>query len=127
MQRKIGTEIEFGKTASPYENIGPSPAIDRTASNYLDAGEKVQKIKQLILTGTFDADIAKYIPGTLELVFQVMLEDIDTKEQKAHISYKDLENLDFQIMLTDNYHTNPKSMYICFPIKVKKVVMRTAT
>ena len=120
IQRETGTEIELGKTVSPYESIGASSAIDRTASNYLDAGKKVQKIKNLISAGSYDADIAKYIPGTLELMFQGMLEDIDTKEQPAHISYKDMENLDFQIMLTDNYYTNPNSMHICFPIKIWK-------
>ena len=49
-----------------------------------------------------------------------MLEDIDTKEQPAHISYKDMENLDFQIMLTNNYYTNPNSMHICFSMKIKQ-------
>ena len=49
-----------------------------------------------------------------------MLEDIGTKEKPAHISYKDMENLDFQIMLTNNYYTNPNSMHICFPMKIKQ-------
>ena len=49
-----------------------------------------------------------------------MLEDIDTKEQPAHFSYRDMENLDFQILLTDNYYTNPNSMHLCFPMKIKK-------
>ena len=31
-----------------------------------------------------------------------------------------MENLDFQIMLTSNYHTNPNSMHICFPMKIKQ-------
>ena len=30
MQRKIGTEIELGKTVSPYDSIDASSAIDRT-------------------------------------------------------------------------------------------------
>ena len=54
------------------------PAIDRTASNYLNAIEKVRKIKKLIETGIYDDRIARY-----------MLEDIDTKEQLAHSSYRD--------------------------------------
>ena len=29
--------------------------------------------------GKYDADLAKYIPGLLELVFQGMLDDIDTR------------------------------------------------
>ena len=49
-----------------------------------------------------------------------MLEDIDTKEQPAHSSYRDMENLDFQIMLANNYYTNPNGMHICFPMKIKQ-------
>ena len=49
-----------------------------------------------------------------------MLGDIDTKEQPAHSSYRDMENLDFQILLTDNYCANSKSMHLCFSMKIKK-------
>ena len=122
MQRKIGTEIKLGKTESPFNSIGTSSAINRTASNFLNAGEKVKKkIRKLIETGTYDADITKYIPGTLALIFQGMLEDLDTKEQPAHSSYRDMENLDFQILLTDNYYMHPKSIHFCFPMKIKKL------
>ena len=98
-----------------------SPAIDRSASNYTNVRGKVQKIKQLISTGTYDADIAKYIPGTLDLVYHGMLEDTGTKEKAAHFSYKNMEQLDFQIMLTDNYYANPNSMHLCFPMTVKQL------
>ena len=43
MQRKSGTEIELGKTVSPFDSIGALSAIDRTASNYLSASEKERK------------------------------------------------------------------------------------
>ena len=49
-----------------------------------------------------------------------MIENIDTKEQVAHISYKDMETLEFQIMLANKYYTNPKSIHISFPVKMKK-------
>ena len=91
MQRKIGTETNLGKTVSPLDSIVSSSAIDRTASDFLNTTEKVQKICKLIQTEEYDTDIVKYIPGRLELVYQGMLEDIDTKEQPAHISYKDME------------------------------------
>ena len=55
-----------------------------------------------------------------------MLEDIDTKEQPAHFSYRDTENLDFQILPTDNYYTNPNSMHLCFPMKIKKATNKDA-
>ena len=31
-----------------------------------------------------------------------------------------MEQLDFQILLTENYYLNPKGIHICFPIKIKK-------
>ena len=52
--------------------------------------------------------------------FQGMLEDIDTRGKVAHPSYKDMEELDFQVLLTDKYHVNPNSIHLCFPMKIKK-------
>ena len=111
MQRKIETEIKLAKTVHPFDSISillkvhpfdavlsmaeDDSAIDRTASHFLNAIEAVQKIRKLIQTGEYDADIVKYIPGTLDLFYQEMLEDIDTKEQLTHILYKDKENLEF--------------------------------
>ena len=69
MQRKTGTEVELGKTVSPLNSIGALSVIDRSTSNYINATDKLQKIKNLISTGTYDADIAMYIPGTLDLAF----------------------------------------------------------
>ena len=113
MQRKIGTEVELGATVSPFDSIGASSAIDRSVSTFLNAREKVQNIRKNYI------DKIKYIPWMLDLVYQGMLEDIDTKKQTAYISYKDMENLDFQIMLANNYYTNPNSIHICFPMKIK--------
>ena len=70
--------------------------------------------------GKYDADLAKYIPGLMDLAIQGMLDDIDTREKVAHPSYKDKEQLDFQILLTENYYVNPSNIHICFPIKIKK-------
>ena len=70
--------------------------------------------------GKYDADLAKYIPGLTDLVIQGMLDDIDTREKVAHPSYKEKEQLDFQILLTENYYVNPANIHICFPIKIKK-------
>ena len=125
MQRKIGTEINLGKIASSFDGIGSFSAIDRTTSSFLNASEKVQKIKRLIKTGEYDADIAKFIPGTLEFVYQGILKDIDTKEQPKHISYKDMENLEFLILLTSNYYTNSNSIHICFLMKITKATDET--
>ena len=55
----------------------------------------------------------------LELAFQGMIEGIDTKEKSAHPSYKDMEQLDFQVLLTKNYYIKPSGIHISFPIKIK--------
>ena len=52
--------------------------------------------------------------------FQGILEDIDTKQKVTHSSYNDMEQLDFQILLTGNYYINTNSIHICFPMKIKK-------
>ena len=44
MQREISDKVSLGQTVSPYDNAGRSSAIDRTASNYNDAKEKVKKL-----------------------------------------------------------------------------------
>ena len=120
MQKDISDRNTLGETLNLYDDARRSTAIDTTASNYNDAKEKVQKIRDLINIGKYDADLAKYIPGVLELTFQGMLDDIDTREKVAHPSYKDMEQLDFQIVLTETYYVNPNSIHICFPIKIIK-------
>ena len=54
-----------------------------------------------------------------------MLEVIDTKEKPAHLSYKDMENLEFHLLLANKYYTNPKSVHICFSMKIKKATYET--
>ena len=49
-----------------------------------------------------------------------MLDDIDTREKVAHSSYKDMEELHFQVLLTDNYYVNSSNIYLCFHMKIKK-------
>ena len=122
VELELRTEVELGATVSPFDSIVASSAIDRSASNFLSTGKKVQKVRKLISTGSYDAGIAKYIPGTLDLVYQGMLVDMDTKEQPAHTLYKDMESLLFQIMLANNYHSNPNSMHICFSMKIKQKI-----
>ena len=120
MQRDISDRNTLGDTLNPINDARQSTAIDRTTSNYNDAKEKVQKIRDLINMGKYDADLVKYIPGLLDLAIQGMLEDIDTREKTAHPSYKDKEQIDFQILLTENYYVNPNNIHLCFPNKIKK-------
>ena len=120
MQRDISNKNTLGDTLNPIDDIRHSTAIYRITSNYNDVKDKVQKIRDLNKMGKYDADLAKYIPGLTELAIQGMLDDIDTREKVAYPSYKDKEQLDFQILLTENYYVNPANIHICFPIKIKK-------
>ena len=48
MQREISDRVFLGQNVPPFENAGLSDAIDRTASNYNDAKDKVKKIRELV-------------------------------------------------------------------------------
>ena len=88
MQRDISHKNTLGDTLNPMNDIRRSTVIDRTASSYNDAKEKVQKIRDLINMGKYDADLVKYIPGLADLAIQGMLDDIDAREKVAHPSIK---------------------------------------
>ena len=120
MQREIGTQVDLGKNASAFDRIGRVPAIDKNASDFDTANKKVSKLKRLVLTGEYDADLARYIPGTLNLAFQGMLDDIKTMEPVAHLSYKDLETFDFDLIPDKNLYMNLNSVHFVFSIKFKK-------
>ena len=119
MQREISDIIFLGEILNLIDDAQASTVIDRTASNYNDAKEKVQKIRDLLGTRKYDENLAKCIPGLLELAFHGMIENIDTKEKAAHSFYKDMEQLDFQILLTEDHYVNPNGIHICYPIKIK--------
>ena len=120
MQRDISDKNTLGDTLNLINDIRRSTAIDTTTSNYNDAKEKVQKIRDLTNMEKYNADLVKYIPGLADLAIQGMLDNIDTNEKVAHLSYKDKKQLDFQILLTENYYVNLLNIHICFPIKIKK-------
>ena len=90
MQREISDRVFLGQTVSFYEDACRSSAIDMTAWNYNDAKKKIKKMRELISTGKYDEDIERYIPGILELKFQWMPEDINTREKVAHSSCTDI-------------------------------------
>ena len=117
MQREIGTQVDIGKNVSAFESIDHVPSIDKTASDFHKADTKVKKLKRLIDTGEYDANIARYILGTLELAYQGMLDDIKTIEKVAHPSYKDLESFDFQLLLDKNLYTILNIVHFVFSIK----------
>ena len=42
MLREIGNAVHIGETVSPFDSIGKSSTIDRTASEYENSREKVK-------------------------------------------------------------------------------------
>ena len=59
--KEIGDEVRLSSTVSLFDNTGLSSAIDRTVFNYDDAKNKVKEIRELISTGNYYADIARYM------------------------------------------------------------------
>ena len=97
MQRDKGDNVHLGQTVSAFDSIGRVSSIDRMASDFDVAREKVKKLKRLVDRGEYDADVARYIPSTLELVYHGMIDKIRTTKQPAHLSYKEKETFDFQL------------------------------
>ena len=48
MQREIGNNVHLGQTVSAFDSIGGVSSIDRTASNFDTAREKVKKLENLV-------------------------------------------------------------------------------
>ena len=118
MQREIRDNAHLGQTVSVFDSVDGVSSINRTASDFDTAREKVKKLNSRYNT--------RYIPGTLDLVYQGMIDKIRTIEQPAHPSYKDNETFDFQLLLNKNQHTNLNSLHICFPIRFRKAANATA-
>ena len=87
MQRQISNRVFLGQTTSPMSGFH-LPSTEQLQTILML--EVVSKNRELIITGTYDPDIARCIPGVLKLVFQGMLADIDTKEKPTTASYKEI-------------------------------------
>ena len=80
MKWEISNDVKIGSSVLPFQSVGKSPAVDKTASDFDNAKLEVKKIRRLIERGIYDANNAHYIPGMLDLVFQGMIEKIMTIE-----------------------------------------------
>ena len=95
MQWEISDDVKIGSLVTPFQSVGKFPVVDKTVSEFDNANSKVKKIRRLIKQDIYDADIAHYIPGALDLVFQGMIEKIITIKQPVDTTYTDKEVLDF--------------------------------
>ena len=122
MQKDIGDDVHTGESVTPFQSIGKSTAVDKTVSDFDNSNLKVKKIGRLIEHEIYDADIACYVLGALDLVFQGMIEKIKTTEQPPDTTYNDKETLEFELILDKNYYTNLKRLHLCFPIRSRKLI-----
>ena len=72
----------------------------------------------MIKKGTFDEDVAKYVPGLKKLAYPGMAYGIKTEKSPEDPAYKDLQNPECHFLLPANHCTDLNSMYLCFPIKL---------
>ena len=121
MLLEISSDVKIRNSVTPFECVGKSPAVDKTGSDFYNANFNVKKIRRRIEQGIYDKDIAHYISGMLDLVFQGVMEKIITIEQPVDTTYSDKEILDFQLILDNNYYTNLKILYICLPTRFRKL------
>ena len=119
MQWEISDDVKIGSSVMPFQSAGKSPAIDKTASDFSNANLKVKKIRRLIEWGYLQC--GHCIPGTLDLVFQGMIEKIMTIKQPVNTTYSNKEILGFELILDNNYYTNLNSLHLCFPIRFRKL------
>ena len=68
MQHEISEDVKIGSSVTPFQGVGNSPAVDKTIPYFDNENLKVKKIRRYIERDIYDADIARYIPGTLDLV-----------------------------------------------------------
>ena len=57
MQWEISDDAKIGSSVTPFQSVGMSPAVDKTASDFDNVNLKVKKIRRLIEWGIYDADI----------------------------------------------------------------------
>ena len=97
-------QIHWTVSYTPFQSVGKLVAVDKTVSDFDNTKVKVKKIRRLTEHGIYDVDIARYIPGTLDSVFQGMIEKIKTIEYPADLLNRDKETLDFELILDKNYY-----------------------
>ena len=77
MQQEISNNVKIGSLVAPFQSVRKSLAVKKTASDFDNTNLKIKKIRRLIEQGINDVDIACFIPGTLDLGFQGMIEKIN--------------------------------------------------
>ena len=51
MKKDIGDDVYIGQSATPFQSVGKSVAIDKTASDFGNANLKVKKLERLSNVG----------------------------------------------------------------------------
>ena len=129
MPWEINNKVHLGQTVTPFESISKLFAINNSVGHWQCKKKKLKKQKNILKTGVSDADMARYIPEMLDLIFQGMIQKIFTIEQSAHLSYKDTrikKTLDFELIQNKIYYINMKSVQVYFTLRFKKLINAAA-
>ena len=121
MQWEISDNVKLGSSVTHFRSVKKSSAVHKTVSDFDNANLKAKKIRRLLEWCIYHANIACYIPGTLDLVFQGMIEEMMTIEQPADAAHSNKEMLEFELIIDNNYYTNVKSLHLCFRVRFGKL------
>ena len=88
MQKDTDDDVHIGQSVTSFQSVDKSAAIDKTCSNFDNANLNLKENRRFMERGRYEADIACYIPETLDLVFQGMIENIKTTEQPSDTTYQ---------------------------------------
>ena len=82
---------------------------------------------KLYNTGKTKNDLVRYIPGLTKPAHQGQLDGTLTKKAYADDTYNGLKVAEFNIKLTNNQYINFHTVYLIFPMKIKKTAMSQIT
>ena len=60
------------------------------------------------------SDLVRYLPGLVKAAYQGQIKSIETKRKHTDNTYKDLEVIEFPIILTKNHYTNFQNIHLYF-------------
>ena len=119
MQAARSNANPLGSNLNPMKDATGVAAIDCSANidNLID---KLDKLSTLYDSGRMDKDVMKYIPGMAPISYQDQIDFVDTKRTYAASTYSDMQQLEFNLEVVNNYYINFSTMVLCLPIAFRK-------
>ena len=121
MQAAKSNSNPLGANLNPIKDATGVSAIDFSADidNLID---KIDKISTLYDTSRMDKDAMKYIPGMAPVSYQGQIDFVDTKRTYAASTFSDMQELEFNLEVVNNF----SNMALCLPIAFRKKTKKAA-